>query len=188
LTVRTNPFCIYEAEQNLIVHPIPEAGFFLDPEDADIFNSTIIGRDLSNGADSIAYLISDGALYVSRDFEHEFKDSGVYYVRQHAISTFGCMDSATRELYITFLYKLFIPNAFSPNADGYNDVFRPIGMGLKNYEMQIYNRWGQMVFSTDSGEAWDGAEAIHGYYAYVIKAYDFQGEPHFYKGVVYLVL
>ncbi len=52
---------------------------------------------------------------------------------------------------------IFIPNAFSPNLDGENDEFRISGNVIQNIELEIYNRWGQMVFqSTELNQSWDG--------------------------------
>lgn len=53
--------------------------------------------------------------------------------------------------------KLFIPNAFTPNNDGKNDVFRPVLFNVSNYELFIFNRWGDLIFqTTDPEEGWDG--------------------------------
>lgn len=60
------------------------------------------------------------------------------------------------------LYKLnpglFVPNAFTPNGDGNNDIFRPVAIGMKSVDLfRVYNRWGQMVYSgTGNGAGWDG--------------------------------
>ena len=57
------------------------------------------------------------------------------------------------------MYTLYIPNAFSPNGDGVNDYFQPYGQNLdpNNYELSIYDRWGQLVFYTkDMNSRWDG--------------------------------
>lgn len=53
---------------------------------------------------------------------------------------------------------LYVPSAFTPNADGKNDLFRPLLFGqIAQFEFLIYNRWGQVVFrSTNPGEGWDG--------------------------------
>jgi gliding motility-associated-like protein len=53
---------------------------------------------------------------------------------------------------------MVVPNAFTPNGDGINDVFKPAIYGTAvNYTMTIFNRWGQMIFKTrDPGKGWDG--------------------------------
>jgi gliding motility-associated-like protein len=55
-------------------------------------------------------------------------------------------------------YKLIIPNAFSPNRDGLNDLFRPLQIGLNNMQLNIYDTWGSLIYS-ESGDiisGWDG--------------------------------
>lgn len=53
--------------------------------------------------------------------------------------------------------RLFFPNAFSPNADGLNDEFGPVGQDILKYHLQIYNRWGERIFETyDVHHTWDG--------------------------------
>ena len=69
---------------------------------------------------------------------------------------------------------LYIPNAFTPNKDGKNDVFIIPGKSIHNYEMTIYNRWGEQVFfTTNAAEGWDGTyrnvDAPAGTYVVVLK-------------------
>jgi gliding motility-associated-like protein len=69
---------------------------------------------------------------------------------------------------------LYIPNAFTPNKDGKNDVFKIPGKSIHNYEMTIYNRWGEQVFfTTNAAEGWDGTyrniDAPAGPYVVVLK-------------------
>jgi gliding motility-associated-like protein len=57
--------------------------------------------------------------------------------------------------------QLYVPNAFSPNNDGLNDAFRPLGQafGAQDYLFQVFNRWGEVVFSsTNPDEAWLGQD------------------------------
>ncbi|WP_204306850.1 gliding motility-associated C-terminal domain-containing protein, partial [Klebsiella aerogenes] len=54
--------------------------------------------------------------------------------------------------------EIFVPSAFTPNGDGRNDILKPITVGITQlFYFRIYNRWGQLVFSTSSiGKGWDG--------------------------------
>ena len=86
-----------------------------------------------------------------------------------------------------------LPNAFTPNGDGNNDIFKPLGSGkfTSNYEMTIWSRWGQEVFRSVSPDVgWDGnfngQEAITGVYAYFIVYTNIYGESKSLKGNVTL--
>ena len=85
-------------------------------------------------------------------------------------------------------YAIYAPNAFSPDGDGLNDVFNVSGQGIIDFQMEIYNRWGQKIFSTNSIEdGWDGlsndgAEMPAGLYIYYIKAENIYGEDFKYQG------
>ena len=188
LRITTLPGCEYTITKNVIIHPLPTADFQFFPETADIFSSDISCTDQSLGADSVFYYISDGANYGTPNFEHIFSDSGAYSIKQWVISPFGCIDSITKNLYISYAYNLYIPNAFTPTNDGLNEGFKPTGLGVKSYQMSIYNRWGEKIFvTTENQTSWDGKDAIPGYYLYHIKAFDFRGNIHYYKGSVYLI-
>jgi gliding motility-associated-like protein len=71
----------------------------------------------------------------------------------------GCFDTDSIRVKV-FKIKpdLYVPNAFSPNGDGNNDIFKPIPIGMKSLDVfMVYNRWGQMVYSgTGNGAGWDG--------------------------------
>lgn len=74
----------------------------------------------------------------------------------------GCFDDASIRVHV-FRIKpdLLVPNAFSPNGDGNNDIFKPIPIGMKSVDIfRVYNRWGQMLYSgTGNGAGWDGTFA-----------------------------
>ncbi|MEX0965886.1 MAG: gliding motility-associated C-terminal domain-containing protein, partial [Bacteroidia bacterium] len=73
--------------------------------------------------------------------------------------------------------KLWIPNAFSPGqADGINDSFGPAGAWIKSYSMRIFNRWGELIYTTESSQPWNGANAPSGVYLYRITVNGFDGE------------
>ncbi len=106
----------------------------------------------------------------------------------------GCTDSAfiNIKVYKT-LPSVFVPTAFTPNNDGHNDIFRPVIAGIKNIEaFNIYNRWGQLVYSTKTiGEGWNGringVMQSSGTFVWIIKAVDYNGLPYAGKGTVTLI-
>lgn len=100
---------------------------------------------------------------------------------------YGCSDTLLEHRHFPFYSNVFIPSAFTPNGDDKNKVFRPeINKPLTAYNLYIYNRWGQQIFSTsDVYTGWDGTfrglDVPEGLYVYRItigSAYDFGGTVH----------
>lgn len=101
--------------------------------------------------------------------------------------------SVSNEIEMMPPIDIYVPNAFTPNGDGLNDSFGAIGEGIITYDMQIYNRWGSLVFeSTNPGKQWDGtfnnAPAESGGYVYKISAQGENKKPITITGNVTLVL
>ena len=91
-------------------------------------------------------------------------------------------------------YILFTPSAFTPNGDGKNDVFYPVGVGINrdNYEFFVFNRWGELIFeSYNPAIGWDGTyngELVNiDAYVYLIRTWDNDNQPHEYMGHVTVV-
>lgn len=98
---------------------------------------------------------------------------GLYYLT----GTNYCGSKADSLVITKGVCKLFIPTAFTPNGDGVNDVFKAqYGDGITQFEMSIYNRWGQRVFrSTDKNRGWDGfvnGKRQTGVYVWMVKFLD----------------
>lgn len=86
----------------------------------------------------------------------------------------GCIESDTVLVTLTYVRSFFMPNAFTPNGDGQNDYFRPKAKGVVVYNLQIYNRWGELLFHSDSkDQGWDGtykgAPQQAGVYVYIVN-------------------
>lgn len=75
------------------------------------------------------------------------------------IDEYGCAQEGLVVLeHISMDAEVFVPNAFTPNNDGINDVFQPVGKDVRDYRLTVWNRWGDLVFETESTEAfWDGS-------------------------------
>jgi gliding motility-associated-like protein len=78
----------------------------------------------------------------------------------NAYSSNGCADTAMLWINIYPDLIFYVPNAFTPDDDQYNQVFKPVfssGFSAKNYNFSIYNRWGELIFETDQiNQGWDG--------------------------------
>ncbi len=88
--------------------------------------------------------------------------------------------------------SLFLPDAFTPNGDGINDTFQPNGTFFDNFQMVIYNRWGQSIYqTTDADKGWDGTvvgeRAPQGQYVYKIVITDSTGKEFVKTGAVLLM-
>lgn len=118
--------------------------------------------------------------------------SVTYIVR--ATNAIGCYgeDTITVKLFKT-PPDIFVPGGFTPNGDALNDVLRPICVGIKELNFfRIYNRWGQLVFSTSEiGKGWDGTidgqPQPTGNFVYMAKGVDYTGKMIFKKGNVTLI-
>ena len=120
-------------------------------------------------------------------------DESINYIVR-ATNVIGCYAEDTINVRVfKTAPDIFVPSGFTPNGDGLNDVIRPILVGIKqlNY-FRIYNRWGQLVFSTtENGKGWDGT--IGGQpqstnnFVYVAQAIDYTGRIISRKGNVMLI-
>jgi gliding motility-associated-like protein len=104
--------------------------------------------------------------------------SGLYPVELIVIDANGCRDTLTKNVVILDNSSFFIPNGFSPNGDGINDVFKPVlsTVDVTDYKFVIYNRWGEQIFeTTDVTKGWNGTGkdgnyvTSDGVYVYIIQ-------------------
>jgi gliding motility-associated-like protein len=183
--IKTDYNCLYDTTKQVEVYPKPSALFSLDKGVGTILDPEVTITDLSSGADTLWYDLGDGTHSSLRNLMHLYPDSGLYYIKQYVRTQFNCNDSFVQKLRIKYLFVFNAPTAFSPNDDAINEVYEPIGMGIKNYEMSIFNRWGQLIYKTTEGKGWDGkfqGDFVQdGYYLAVFKVKDFRGISHYLK-------
>jgi gliding motility-associated-like protein len=105
----------------------------------------------------------------------------------------GCKATDTINIQVVKELKINMPNAFTPNGDGQNDIFRPLAVGIKSLGyFRIYNRWGDLIFSTSTiGQGWDGTSRgvpqNAGNYIWQINGIDFFGKSFSQQGSVILI-
>jgi gliding motility-associated-like protein len=109
-----------------------------------------------------------------------------------AIDKDGCVDTANIIVIVKRDYEIFVPNIFSPNADGINDVFQPLDFGAtKIFNMKIFNRWGELIYETsDIKQPWDGTYKNKlqdvGVYTYYITGEFLNADPFKKTGTITL--
>ncbi|WP_143306135.1 PKD domain-containing protein [Chitinophaga vietnamensis] len=154
------------------------------PPDTCVFNgsSTIITPGIGLGA----YLWQDG----STSAAYTITKPGTYTV---AVSN-DCGTTTASTTATACVAELFLPNAFTPNGDGRNDIFRPVNFhGQQVLEFRIFNRWGEEVFYTkENGKGWNGrCNGIlqdAGTYLYLLRFIGIDGKEHLMKGPTTLIL
>jgi gliding motility-associated-like protein len=122
--------------------------------------------------------LGDGSTSNQEDFAHVYGTGGNFVVTMVANAQGGvnCADTVSSQVvYINPKSSVFIPNTFTPNGDGSNDVFRVRGPLLNFFYLAVYNRWGEKVFDTDDASAgWNGVylnkASEPGVYGYYLKA------------------
>lgn len=187
LTMITTSGCIdtlYMLQQDLVVvNPSPVAGFIVSPDRIDICNAEVRFIDQSSGASEYFYFFDQNSfLSQESDFVHTYVNTGTDFPLQVVTNEFGCSDSIRSTVFVE-PFSLYIPNSFIPDDDGLNDSFEPItDFEILEWDFQIYNRWGEMVFQTSEyGREWDGTFAgkrcQDGLYAYVLS-YRSCANPH----------
>ena len=192
LKVLSSYNCEYDTVKMLHVYPVPNADFITDPsQGGTVVNPEIQIIDQSTGADTVRYNLGDGHSSNMRNLINSYPDSGTFIIQQFVANRYGCRDTVSKPIVIRYLFVFNAPTAFSPNDDGTNDVYAPGGIGYKQYAMTIFNRWGEIVYQTDSSQPWDGKymnePVMEGMYGVVFKVRDFKGRWH-YSNTSFLLL
>ncbi len=194
LTVTSNLGCsqTLTIPAMITVDPLPQARFNMSPSRTSVLDPKIHFTDKSTGATIVHYDFGDGSASNEPNTVHSYSATGTYIIEQVVENQFGCVDSTTQFVTIDPDVELFIPNAFTPDGDGHNDVFGPVALGITDYEMSIYDRWGQSIYqSKDVNLPWngtvDGSQAKEDVYIYSITIKDLFAVSHKYVGKVSLI-
>ena len=179
------------------VYPLPIADFSADPWGTTIITPTINFFNSSVGASQYLWNFGDYASPTNTSSavnpSHEYTYSGTYTVMLIATNQYGCKDFITKVITIDPEFHLYIPNVFTPDGNGLNDVFQPKGVGIdeNDYKMLIFDRWGELIFQSNNFfKGWDGSvkgsqgKATQDVYVYKIYVKDLKGNRHEFVGHV----
>jgi len=140
-----------------IVNPI--ACIENEPNSEVLINQPLLLLNCSSNASHYQWTFGDGNSANYENTTHFYSVSGMYQIKLLAFNEYDCVDSTTTTILVNDVSVVYIPNSFTPNNDGLNDLFLPICsyIGKDGYSLKIFNRWGELIFySSDPHEAWDG--------------------------------
>jgi gliding motility-associated-like protein len=142
--------------QVITVHPNPIASFNFSPNPGRENTPTSF---TNTSIEAVRYLwdFGDGETSTQTNPVHQYNVTGTFNACLVAFNQFGCADTVCQEVSAIIVPLLDVPNAFTPNGDGVNDIVRVRGFGIARMTFRIYNRWGQLVFQSASlSQGWDG--------------------------------
>lgn len=162
-----------ESSQNglITVYQNPTALFSIYPVNVINNSQVVVFSNHSYYGESYLWFFGDGTTSSEENPWHKYESEGIYHVRLNAISKDGCIDSMRYESPVTVEFKtgeIKFPNAFRWNMSGptggyWNDnqlednIFRPFYENITDYKLQIFNRWGVLIYeSHDIHKGWDG--------------------------------
>lgn len=189
--VTANNACGSAADSVQVVISGPVASFTADPPTGNAPLSVLFTSTSSNTS-SLNWQVN-GSAYSVPSFNHTFFQPGTYEVLLIASDDNGCSDTATFKVVVGDQFEIFIPNVFTPNGDGLNDVFKVVATGVKDFRCRIFNRWGNEIFVwEDVTQGWDGSSlfggrAPTGAYVYIVEINSLSGETKTLYGWVTLL-
>ena len=180
---------------NINVSLEPDADFIFNPTRIYTENPNTLLVNQSKNAVRYEWYNNGQRISTDKDLNRTFADLGEYCYTLVAINGCGQRDSLTQCCTVYVKGKLSVPNAFTPNGDSKNDLFRAIvSSPIQKFSLLIVNRYGQEIFKTDNPyQAWDGRfnsqDQEVGVYFYLIKVkFDYpDAAEEMYKGDINLL-
>lgn len=182
-------------QANLTIYDSPVADFVMSTHETTELEPTITFTSVCS-ANTIGWQwdFGDNTSSTATNETHTYTATGSYTARLVATSLGGCTDTTEQPVIVNPEFTFYVPNAFTPNGDGKNDIFFAEGNEISEFTMRIFDRWGNLVFvSYELTDGWDGRAnngsdvAQQDVYVYKISVKDFRGKQHGYTGHVSLL-
>jgi len=180
-------------------YSVPTAGFYATPNTATLGDAVITFTNTSTlDAVNFVWDMAGLATINATSPQYEFNFADTFVVTMIATTINGCSDTTSSIVIVEDVSEVWIPNSFSPNADGLNESWFPIGRNLGNanvsIQVEVFDRWGISVFtSNDKDKPWvgkvvsNGNECPQDVYVYKIYFKNEQGDEFNYSGHVTLI-
>jgi gliding motility-associated-like protein len=197
--------CTVSASVIVTSAPGPIAGFTENPRILTLIDGPVTFTDNSTGnIVNWQWNFGDGNYGSGNIIQHQYANIGTYLVTLIVTDNEGCTDTTKDTISVKDYFTFYIPNAFTPNDDGLNELFYPTGTNVDpgNFTMMIFNRWGNLIFNTSKwditahrGEGWNGTlnntgdinSVVIDVYVYRILVTELGGPEHEYIGRITLI-
>jgi PKD repeat protein len=198
LTV-TGPGGTDTESQIISVYQAPKAYFEISPTQVYVNDEKVRLFNLTEGGDSFIWEFGDGDTSHLRDPYHKYTKEGIYDITLHAYSANGCYDTYVKSPAVTVVPfgDLVFASVFKPNPDGPIEIdqlptsgesmdqffFPPIRETVLEYHLQIFNRWGTLIYETwDINKPWNGyykgTLCAQGVYVWLVEGKYANGKPY----------
>lgn len=175
--------------------PPPSAAYTYSPDNIDLINPLVQFNAVTDASvTSITWNFPDGSTYTGNSLSHLFQSSGSQEVITTLTNSLNCVSYDTIDVFINPSAEFYFPNAFTPNKDGRNEEFGPLGYGRSKEEFifRIFDRNGQVIFSSNKPDQhWNGkvgnTDAPIGMYVWQLQHRDVTGEFQDRRGHVMLI-
>jgi len=174
------------------IYPNPDPSFTINPQVMDISEAETHITSLFEGG-TCQYFMSDGGEMNACEFDYSWTASGVQTITHYVTSPEGCTSSTTGEVIIQG-FTFYAPTSFTPNADGINDFWLPVFTGVTSFQLSIFNRWGDLIYSSNdlerpwAGQVHEGTYfAPNGTYSYRVIIKDLTFQSHEFSGTLSVV-
>lgn len=187
--------CLNKATFTVNAYPVPLANYTYSPEKPieSIDEVSFIDRSSGEQLNKFSWYFQDYERTIGSGstYKYFFKDAGVFPIVLVVENIWSCSDTMVKSILVAPDFHVYVPNVFTPNEDNKNDLFLPVGRGLKQYHLMVFNRWGGLVFeSLDIENGWDGSfngkNCENDVYTWKITASGVNGEYKEYMGHVNL--
>ncbi|HEY1040132.1 MAG TPA: gliding motility-associated C-terminal domain-containing protein, partial [Bacteroidia bacterium] len=196
LTITSIDGCIVSASAPYSIHVVeqPIASFSASVYDVTPEEPVVEFTSTSQFASTVEWINVNGQTSNADQVTFAYESEGEFPVSLVATNNLGCTDTITKIITVKPGFTFYIPNSFTPDGDKFNNSFSPVGMGWseKEYSFEIYNRWGEKIFSAkDINDAWDGTykgkPAQMDTYVWRVNVHDSFLNPYHYSGRVNLI-
>ncbi|HEY4797482.1 MAG TPA: PKD domain-containing protein, partial [Bacteroidia bacterium] len=177
--------------------PSPHADFYFNPDVISWMDPTVIFSNSSSGSSTWNWNFGDGNSSTLQNPFHNYSDTGTYCIKLVVSDSVGtCKDSVTKCIVYECGFTFYIPNAFTPDANGVNDFFSAKGTCIQDFKLYVFDRWGNKIFETNNiNTGWDGKVqggssgkiAQEDVYVWKVIVTERNGKKHDYVGHVSLI-